>query len=345
MNTVCVTGASGFIGVHIVKDLLEQGYVVRGTVRALNPPEKYDYLTNLPGAETRLTLLEAELLSEGSYDDAVAGCDYVIHIASPYVMDVTDPQSDLFAPAVKGTLNVLRACRKAHAVRRMVLTSSSAAITDEAQTGKLFTEDDWNEKSSLHRNPYYFSKVSAERTAWEFVEDEEVKFDLVVINPSYVIGPALNPGLNTTNLILSNLLSGGFPAKFNLEWPFVDVRDVASAHRLAMEAPRAKGRYLCSHESWTLSRTAEFLYEHGYTKYRLPSINMMSGLGNGIGRLLSYAQPSGTGTYLRTHIGREIRFDNGKIKRELGMEFIPIEESLLETVEDLLKWGHLERRN
>src|SRR5688572_25510098 len=145
---ICVTGASGFVAAHVIRELLERGRTVRGTVRSVEDLAKYDYLTSLPGAAERLTLVPAELLAEGSYDGACAGCDAVIHTASPYVVDVKDPQRDLVDPAVEGTLNVLRSAARAR-VRRVVLTSSMAAISDEPVPGKVFTEDDWNEKSSL----------------------------------------------------------------------------------------------------------------------------------------------------------------------------------------------------
>src|SRR5580765_4206043 len=134
---VCVTGASGFIAAHIVRELLERGYRVRGTVRSLRQPGKYTFLTQLPGAADRLELVEADLLAPGSYDAAVAGCDVVMHTASPYLIDVKDPQRDLVDPAVKGTLNVLTSA-KAAGVGRVVLTSSMSAISDEPVEGKVF---------------------------------------------------------------------------------------------------------------------------------------------------------------------------------------------------------------
>jgi len=143
---VCVTGASGFIAAHVVKQLLEKGYKVKGTVRNLKNRSKYSYLDNLPGAGDRLELVEAELLKEGSFEEAVKGCAYVIHTASPYKIDVKNPQTDLVDPAVKGTLNVLRSCKNISSVKRVVLTSSFAAISDETEKNKVLSEGDWNEK-------------------------------------------------------------------------------------------------------------------------------------------------------------------------------------------------------
>jgi len=340
-TTVCVTGASGFIGAYIVRELLEHGYHVRGTVRSLKNPTQYAYLTSLPGAAERLELLPGDLLIEGSYDLAIAGCDTVIHSASPYVLDVKDPQTDLVDPALNGTLNVLDACKKATTVKRVVLTSSNAAITDEPEPGKVYSEKDWNEKSSLTRNPYYYSKTVAERAAWDFMKEKSPSFDLVVINPTAVIGPSLGPSLNPTNGVFQALLTGVYPAIMNLSWGFVDVRDVAKAHRLAMETPDAKGRFLCVNKTVSAREVVDLLKREGYT-YKLPRLSLESGFGNFLVKLMSYAQPSGIGTYLRTQVGRDYLFDNNKIKQELGLEFIPVEQSILETTADVIQWGHVQ---
>ncbi len=336
-QTVCVTGASGFIASVIVRDLLDQGYHVRGTVRSLEKPEKYDFLTSLPGAGQRLQLFEAELLTEGCFDQAVDGCDYVLHTASPYVLTVEDPQADLVDPAVQGTLNVLRSCSKADSVRRVVLTSSMAAVTDEPDSDHVFTEADWNEKSSLERNPYYYSKMLAERAAWDYMEDHQPHFDLVVINPTLVFGPSISPGLNQSNKVIADLLTGAFPGIMNITWGMVDVRDVARAHILAMENPQASGRYICVNEVWSMQQVVDLLKEKGYEKYKLPGMNLTSGFGDALIRMISYLQPKGVGSYLRSHVGREFRIDNSKIRSELGIDFRPVEESVLETVDDLIR--------
>ena len=232
-TTVVVTGASGFIGSWITKTLLDAGYTVRGTVRNPDNTDKYEFLTDMEGADGQLTLWKGELLTDGSFDDAVSGADFVIHTASPYVLDVDDPQTDLVDPAVEGTQNVLDSCSKADSVQRVVVTSSMAAITDEPDSEYVLTEEDWNEKSSLDRNPYYYSKTLAEKKAWELAEAAD--WDLVVINPFLVIGPSLTPSLNTSNKIFVDLLVGEYPVVMNLTWGMVDVRDVAEAHVKAIE--------------------------------------------------------------------------------------------------------------
>lgn len=340
-KTVCVTGASGFIASRVVEELLARGYHVHGTVRSTKDLSKYSYLTDLPGAGKRLKLFAADLLSDGSFDAAIKGCQVVFHMASPYTLSPEDPRKDLVDPAVNGTINVLKTAKKL-GVKRVVLTSSMAAISDEPVEGKIFTEDDWNDKSSLTRNAYYYSKAEAERAAWRFVESEKPGFDLVVINPYMVIGPSLSPGLNASNAIFRDLLKGSYPVIMNLNWGFVDVRDAAKAHVLAMEQQNAAGRYLCSGDSLTMKQIVELLREAGYGEnYKLPRVDMTNAFGDKLMWLMSYTQGKGVGSYIRTNIGKTMRYDNKKIKRDLGLRFHPARRTILETVGDLENAGHL----
>ncbi len=336
---VCVTGASGFIAAHIIRELLERGYHVRGTVR--KTPENYPFLLALPGAAERLELVQADLLAAGSYDRAVEGCDYVMHTASPYVINVKNPQTDLVDPAVNGTETILESCLKSGSVKRVIFTSSIAAITDEPDSTKVFTEKDWNIMSSLDRNPYHFSKTSAELAAWDFIMKQRPAFDLVVINPFMVIGPSLGPSLNTSNEIIRDIMTGVYPVIMDINWGFVDVRDVAKAHVLAMETTTASGRYLCSAEAVHMREVLALLKSSGFGGYPLPKANLTGKMGTLLMKVLSFTQPKNTGMYIRTTIGRTMRYDNTKIKRELGISFKPVEESLIETVQDMIKWGHL----
>ncbi len=338
---ICVTGASGFIASHIVRELLSRGYQVRGTVRNAENQEKYAYLYNLEGANSNLELVSANLLAPEGFKSAIEGCEYVIHTASPYALNVKDPQKDLVDPAVNGTRNVLEAAINCQTIKRIVLTSSVAAITDEPDENEVLTEKNWNEKSSLTRNAYYYSKTMAEKEAWRIVEEQKPNFDLVVINPFLVIGPSIIPGLNTSNELFVDILSGKYPGIMSLTWGIVDVRDVALAHILAMENPESSGRYLCANTTISMKKFVEFLRKEGYDNFKLPKLSMDSSIGNLIVLLSSYLQPKGVGDYLRTHIGKTPNFDNNKIRRELGLEFIPLEDSIRETIADLQRWGHV----
>ena len=348
---VLVTGASGFIASRIVEQLLARGYRVRGTVRSLTKGAEIARLKELPGANERLQLVPAELLAPGAFDDAARGVEYVMHTASPYVLDVKDPQRDLVDPAVSGTENVLEACAKGGEVKRVVLTSSMAAITDEPDGDVTLTENDWNTKSSLTRNPYYYSKTLAERAGWKFCygtdappaghPQSKVGFDLVAINPFMVVGPSLTPALNTSNQLFVDIMSGVYPGIMNLHWGFVDVRDVALSHVEAIERENAAGRYLCANESLSMRAVVEQLVKLGYGDRKLPKLGLDCGIGDYVVRLSSYTQPKGVGSDLRTHVGRTPRFDHGKLVRELGIRFLPLEQTIAETLKDLDKWGHL----
>jgi len=334
-----VTGITGFIAAHAAAQLLERGYAVRGTMRSRAAAEGNAKLMGLPGAAS-LSLFEADLLAEGAFDAAVAGAGVVLHMASPYSLEAEDPRRDLLDPAVKGTINVLAACARTPSVKRVVLTSSMAAVTDEPD-GRVLTEADWNTKSSLDRNPYYFSKAEAERAAWAFMERERPGFDLVVINPFLVIGPSLTPSLNTSNQIIVEALTGVFPAIMALNWGMVDVRDVALAHVLAAEAPAASGRYLCAAENVSMRELVEILKPLARPRDKLPTRGIDFPLASFFARFFAFTQQKGAASYMRTHLGRHVRFDTAKIQRELGLVYRDIPGTIAETVADLRAWGHL----
>ena len=341
--TVCVTGASGFIAGQTICELLASGFKVRGTVRGEVDDSQYAYLKQLPGATERLELVPGDLTQPGSFDTAIAGCDYVIHAASPYLLETKNPQQEMVDPAVNGTLDVLRACANAPSVKRVVLTSSLAAITDQPNDQHVFTETDWNSKSSLSRNPYFYSKALAEQAAWSFMREHARDFDLVVLNPCMVIGESVGPGLNSSNQVIRDLLSGSYPGIMALNFCMVDVCDVARAHVLALEKDEAEGRYICFSEAMTMGEIVDFLREAGYSNYRLPRRDMSAGWINSVVKLLSYTQPSGAGDFIRSHLGKTMHISNAKICAELGVEFRPVRETLIDAVEDLICQGHLKK--
>ena len=338
MAKVLVTGATGYIAMHAIADLLAHGYDVRGTVRSRARTLRDATLAHLPGAE-RLELVEADLLNPASFAAPAQGCDAVLHIASPYIVAPKNPQRDLVDPALKGTLAVLGAAAKA-GVRRVVLTSSVAAITDEPPQDHALTEADWNEKSSLTRNPYYYSKALAERAAWDFVRDAKPSFDLIAINPFLVIGPSYTATLNESPKVLADMTKGVYPGVLDLTWGFVDVRDVARAHVLALETPAASGRYLCAGDKLKMRETVALL-RAALPQAKLPSLPLDNAFGTALAKLASYTQPAGVGSYLRSHLGRKLSYDNAKIRRDLGLDFRPARASIADTAADLVKWGHI----
>ncbi|KAK6937167.1 NAD-dependent epimerase/dehydratase [Dillenia turbinata] len=244
-KTVCVTGASGYIASWLVKFLLLRGYTVKATVRDPDDPKRTEHLLLLDGAKERLKLVKADLLEEGSFDSAVDGCEGVFHTASPFIANITDPQRQLIDPALKGTLNVLGSCAKFPCVKRVVLTSSCAAVLYNARPRNpdVIVDETWfsdPEFCKQSKQWYVISKTLAEEAAWNFAKEKGM--DIVAINPSGVIGPLLQPTLNASATVILDLINGGksFP---NASFGWVDVRDVANAHVLAYENPAASGRY------------------------------------------------------------------------------------------------------
>ncbi|XP_071920538.1 tetraketide alpha-pyrone reductase 1-like isoform X2 [Coffea arabica] len=247
---VCVTGASGFLASWLIKRLLLSGYRVTGTVRDPENAKKVAHLWRLEGAKERLVLVKGDLMEEGSFDDAIMGCEGVFHTASPVLgRPASDPKAEILKPAVEGTLNVLRSCKKNPFLKRVVLTSSSSTVRarEDFDPNVPLDESSWSSEMLCERLKiwYVLSKTLAEKAAWKFCEENEI--DLVTVLPSFVIGPSLPPELCSTAADVLGLLKGE-TQKF--EWHgrmgYVHIDDVALCHILVYERRNAQGRYLCS---------------------------------------------------------------------------------------------------
>ncbi|XP_022022587.1 tetraketide alpha-pyrone reductase 1 isoform X1 [Helianthus annuus] len=270
-GTVCVTGASGFLASWLIKRLLLSGYHVVGTVRDPGNEAKLAHLWNLQGAKERLRLVKAELTEEGSFDNAIMGCAGVFHMASPVLGQITNPrvcfyfikphhdaifflnarvlQEEIINPAVNGTLNVLRSCKKNPSLRRVVLTSSSSAVRvkDKVDPRIPLDESSWSsvELCEKLKKWYALSKTMAEKAAWEFCNENGI--NLVTVMPSFVVGPSLSPTLGSTASDILGLLQGE-TEKFYLygRMGYVHIDDVALGHILVYEHENAEGRYVCN---------------------------------------------------------------------------------------------------
>lgn len=340
-SLVLVTGVTGFIGAELARQLLEAGHRVRGTTRDIEAARADGHVTALPGAGERLDLVGADLLDVGSLAPAVRGCEYAMHVASPYVLNVVDPERDLLRPAVEGTTAMLDAAARSDGVRRVVLTSSFVAMMGDPR-GRVFTEGDWNDKATLDTNPYAYSKAAAERAAWDFMDSERPQFDLVVINPAQVIGPTLVPRVNQTHEWFIGLTNGSQPAIISYDFPTIDVRDVARLHIRAMEVEDATGRHLAAAWNMAHRQIAEIGRRLGYdSKYRFPRLSLDNPAGNLLARVAIRFQPSGTRDYLKGTIGRRFDVDNSKARHLLGRDFIPVDRSIEETWLSLDHWGLL----
>ncbi|CAN0901785.1 Phenylacetaldehyde reductase [Linum grandiflorum] len=308
-QTVCVTGASGYIASWIVKLLLSRGYTVKASVRDPNDPKKTEHLRALEGASDRLLLFKANLLEEGSFDSGVEGCVAVFHTASPFYHDVKDPQLELIDPALKGTLNVLNSCAKTPSIKRVVLTSSIAAVAynGKPRTPDVVVDETWFSNPDFCRESklwYVVSKTLAEDAAWKFAKEKGM--DLVAINPAMVIGPLLQPTLNTRAQTFPNATFG-----------WVHVKNVAEAHIKAFEIPSANGRYCMVEKVAHYSEVLKIL------KGLYPSVQLPEKCAD--------EKPS-VPTY---QVSKE------KAKT-LGIEFIPLDVSLKETVESLKEKGFVD---
>jgi len=245
MSLVLVTGGSGFVGSHCILQLLAAGHQVRTTLRNLTREGDVLAMLREGGAEpgSGLSFLVADLESDNGWPEAVAGCDYVFHVASPFPAGVPKHDEELIVPARDGALRVLRASRDAK-VKRVVLTSSFAAIgygTGQKPENAPFTETDWTDPSG-EVSAYVRSKTLAERAAWDFIAREGGSLELSVINPVGVFGPVLGPDYSTSISLVKRMMDGGLPGCLQLYLGVVDVRDVADLHIRAMTHPAAKGQ-------------------------------------------------------------------------------------------------------
>nr|UBX89878.1 tetraketide alpha-pyrone reductase [Gerbera hybrid cultivar] len=276
MPEYCVTGGTGFIAAYLIKSLLEHGHTVRATVRDPENVEKIGYLLELKGAKERLKLFKADLMVNGSFDQAVDGVDGVFHTASPVLVPYNDNiQETQVDPCIKGTKNVLSSCKKAKSVKRVVLTSSSSSIRyryDVQQVSPL-NESHWSdtEYCKEYNLWYAYAKTIAEKDAWRVAKESGI--NLVVVIPSFVVGPLLAPQPTSTLQMILNYVTGAVEEYPNKTIGFVHIDDVVAAHILAMEEKAASGRLICSNTVAHLSEIIQML------KSKYPSYNYVNKCG------------------------------------------------------------------
>lgn len=334
-DIVCVTGGSGFVGSHIVDRLLARGHRVRATVR---DPDNADKTTHLKAMAERhpgtLELHRADLLELGSFDGVIDGCFGVIHTAAVARFSAKDPQAEIVAPSVDGVNNVLSAVRKAGSVRRIVHTSSAAAVYSQPKRGKVYTESDWNDEATVKSDPYGLAKTRAERSVWSFVEALD-DVAAVSINPVLVLGQAFTAAHVRTSLsVFRDILVGTFPAVPRLWFNLVDVRDVADAHITALEDPRIEGRFILSHQGMWMRDIARHVARL-YPRYRiktgqLPNIAMY------LAALFDARVNLAT---MRQLLGRDAPIDNRRSRETLGIDYADLDETLRMTADTMVERG------
>lgn len=337
---VLITGGSGFVGGHCILRALQAGYRVRTTLRSPEREAEVRATLKTGGAEPgkALSFAVADLTSDAGWPEAVAGCDYVLHVASPFPPVMPKNEDELIIPAREGALRLLRAARDA-GVKRVVLTSSFAAIGyGQRLTDKPFSEENWTNPEGKDVTAYVKSKTLAERAAWDFIAREGGDLELSVVNPVGVLGPVLGPDLSSSIPLVQRLLERSMPGIPPLSFGIVDVRDVADLHLRAMVSPAAKGeRFLASAgDSISLREIARVLRDRmGQAAERVPT-KAMPGF---LIRLASLFDP--TLKQIIPDLGKVRPITNEKAKRLLGWAPRSNEDTVVATAESLIRLGLL----
>jgi nucleoside-diphosphate-sugar epimerase len=338
MSTVLVTGGSGFIASHTILQLLGAGYTVRTTVRNLSREGEVRAIVRNGGADAgeRLSFVAADLMSDAGWPAAVSGCEFVLHMASPFPSAVPKYEDELIVPARDGALRVLRASRDA-GVQRVVLTSSFAAIGyGHPARRDVFTEKDWTDPSGADVMAYTKSKTLAEHAAWEFVESEGAGLELAVVNPVAVFGPVLGPDYATSILLVQKMMNGALPGVPRMCLGVVDVRDVVDLHLRAMTNAAAKGeRFLAvAGDFMWLMEIARALKERlGERAKRVPSRQLPDWLV----KLARFKDPAVK--QIIPELGKWKNATSEKAQAVLGWSPRSREESVVATAESLMRLG------
>ena len=272
MEKVLVTGATGYIGLHCIDQLLKQGYAVNGSIRSPEREEEvFQALQKNNTSTEHLNLFTFNLTDDEGWDEGMAGCDYLLHVASPISISTKDEEF-FVGPAVAGVNRAMKFAQK-HNLKKVVLTSSVAAIFETTVLKQYYDESDWSDPNKKTINHYAKSKTLAEMAAWDFIKEEDNPFELAVINPALVIGPSLSGDLGESNKAIEMVVTGRMPVSVPLQFGYVDVRDVATAHILAMQNPESNGkRFALSEKDLWYKDVAKLLRENGYKK--APKINI-----------------------------------------------------------------------
>lgn len=339
---VLVTGGSGFIGAHCILQLLKAGFRVRTTVRSLEREPDVRSMLRIGGVEPgdALSFAVANLMSDAGWPQAVADCNFVLHVASPFPLKVPKDENELIVPAREGALRVLRAARDA-GVCRVVLTSSFAAVGYGTTPGpEPYTEENWTNPDGPGVTPYVKSKTLAERAAWDFMAREGGTLELSVVNPVGVFGPVFSRDFSTSIVIIKRLMDGGVPACPRLKFGAVDVRDVASLHLSAMTHPAATGeRFLAVAGSFiSILQIAQILRERmGAAASRVPTREMPDWVLRVMGLFDSSIRQ------IVPELGKYKDATSAKAQRVLGWQPLSAEDSIVATAESLLQLGLVKR--
>jgi len=339
MAKVLVTGATGFIAGHTILKLIEDGHEVRGTVRSKASADKlFSTLSRYAGKDISFEIFEANLSSNDGWADAIDGCDYVQHLASPLPAILPKNHDELIIPAKEGALRVLKAARENGKIARVVMTASVAAIA--YGWGKdipdLLTEKDWSNPDNMADNTAYTrSKAIAEKAAWDYVNGEGKGLELTTINPSLVLGPVMSGDFSASVEAITQLMGGKVPAIPKLGFQIVDVRDVADAHVLAMTHPDAAGERFAVSESFLWFDEVAHIVGSAYPDRNIPKGRLPSFLV----RLLAPFNPPLK--QIIPELGMRRFVSNEKAKSMLGWQPRSAKEAILSSAKTLIETGEL----
>jgi len=337
MTKVLVTGGSGFLGGHCVLKLVHAGYSVRVTVRSMRKADEAKAMLAAAGVPSGhdVEFVQADLTKDDGWQAATAGCEYVLHVASPFPSSVPSDENEIIVPAREGTLRVLRAARDA-GVRRVVVTSSFAAVGYGADARRApYDETDWTDPA-LPNPAYIRSKVVAERAAWDFIHTEGGDLELSVVNPVGIFGPVLGGDYSTSIGIVKAMLDGTMPGLPDISFGVVDVRDVADLHLMAMVDPAAKGeRFIAvAGPAMSMTEVAFVLRSHlGEAAARVPVKRLPSW------QVRLAAIFSARARQLVPNLGKKRESTSEKARRLLGWEPRPNEDAIVSTAESLIRLG------
>lgn len=340
MSRVCVTGAAGFIASHVIVDLLDDGNAVHATVRNLGDNAKRSHLDVLkeryPGM---LTLFEADLLEPGGLDAALEGCDALIHTAAAVILSAPDPQKQIIDVAVKGTQNVLDSVARTPSVKRIVMTSSIAAVMSFDQQDKTYTEDDWCTSDDIRLDPYGIGKAQSERLLWAFADQHADRIKAVAINPSVVIGPPLAKHHTRTSLsFIRGLVGWTIPACAPMQLHLVDVGDVAQGHVRALTSDKAVGhRIIFSERQLSMLEISKVLSRKYRTPTRvLPRFALY---------IAAYMKKRHSLRIVRASANQRCHFKSDRPAELLGITLRNTEESILEAAETMVEKAWVKPRS
>lgn len=331
MKKVLLTGISGYIGLHCAVELLKRGYAVKGSVRSLSKTQKLtETIGKYANPNGNLEFCELDLLSDDGWDEAVADCDFVMHVASPFFSKVPQDENELIKPAVEGTLRALKAAQNA-GIKRVVLTSSMVAMLGDVIGDDTINQASWTNTNAKNATAYLKSKTLAEKSAWDFVKDKDM--ELVTIHPGPVYGPSLSDNLSGESMTLfKRLITGELKQMINASINISDVRDVAKIHVLALENDAARNQrfIVATEKAHSYPEITKLLKSNGYEK-----------VGTGVApnfmvKFLSLFSNEMKG--MLPYVGKKYEGDVGQTKAIFDWKPIPFEKVILDTAESVARF-------